>query len=129
MLDWGVAASLCWSRALQTVQRAEFLGAILALQAFWPGHLGIDNLNVVRSIGRLLDRGSLSKSLPLVKDGDLISIVQRMIRVRGPEPVQVTKVEGHATDAHVELGRVRLEDKFLVILRLMPLLPLRRKDS
>ena len=24
----------------QTVQRAEFSGAILALQAFWPGHLG-----------------------------------------------------------------------------------------
>ena len=80
----------------------------MALQAFGPGHLGIDNLNVVRSIGRLLDQGSLSKSLPLVKDGDLISIVQRMIRVRGPEPVQVTKVDGHATDADVELGRVRV---------------------
>ena len=35
---------------LQTVQRAEFWGAILALQAFWPGHFRIDNLNVVRSI-------------------------------------------------------------------------------
>ena len=43
---------------LQTVQRAEFWGAILALQSFWPGHLGIDNLNVVRSFGRLLDHGS-----------------------------------------------------------------------
>ena len=27
---------------LQTVQRAEFWSAILALQAFWPGHVGID---------------------------------------------------------------------------------------
>ena len=26
---------------LQTVQRAEFWGAILALQAYWPCHLGI----------------------------------------------------------------------------------------
>ena len=50
---------------LQTVQRAEFWGAILALQAFWPGHLGIDNLNAVRFVGRLLDQGSLSRPLPL----------------------------------------------------------------
>ena len=42
---------------LQTVQRAEFWGAILALQTYWPCHLGIDNLNVARSIGRLLNRG------------------------------------------------------------------------
>ena len=38
---------------LQTVQRAEFWCAIVALQAYWPCHLGIDNLNVVQSIGRL----------------------------------------------------------------------------
>ena len=64
-----------------TVQRAELWGASLALQAFWPGHLGIDNLNVVRYIGRLLDQGLVSKPLPLVKDGDLI---RYMLRVRGP---------------------------------------------
>ena len=69
--------------SLQTVHRAEFWGAILALQAFWPGHLGIDNLKVVRSIGRLLDQGSLSKPSLLLKDGDLISIVQRMTHARG----------------------------------------------
>ena len=79
---------------LQTVQRAEFLGAILALQAVWPGHLGIDILNVVRSVGRLLDRGSLSKPLPLVKDGDLVAIVQHMIHARGQDTVRVTKVKG-----------------------------------
>ena len=60
---------------LQTVQRAEFWGAILAMQAYWPCHLGIDNLNVARSIGRLLDHGSLNKPLPPVKDGDLIALV------------------------------------------------------
>ena len=37
---------------MQTVQRAEFWGAILALQASWPCHLGIDNLNVARPSGR-----------------------------------------------------------------------------
>ena len=28
---------------MQTVQRAEFWGAIVAMQAYWPCHLGIDN--------------------------------------------------------------------------------------
>ena len=56
---------------LQTVQRAEFWGVILAPQAFLPGHLGVDNLNVVRTTFPLLDHGCLSKPLPLVKDGDL----------------------------------------------------------
>ena len=76
---------------LQTVQRAEFWGAILALQAYWPCNLGIDNLNVARSIGRLLDHDSLVKPLPLVKDGDLIALARCMIRTRGRETVRVTK--------------------------------------
>ena len=68
---------------MQTVQRAELSCAIVAMQAYWPCHLGIDNLNVARSIGRLLDRDSLVKPLPSVKDGDLIALVQYMIRTRG----------------------------------------------
>ena len=68
---------------LQTVQRAEFWSALLALQAYWPCHLGIDNLNVALSIGRLLDFDCLAKPLPLVKDGDLVALVQYMIRTRG----------------------------------------------
>ena len=36
---------------MQTVQRAEFWGAIVALQAHWPCHLGIDDLNVARTVG------------------------------------------------------------------------------
>ena len=61
---------------MQTVQRAEFWCAIIALQAYWPCHLGIDNLDVARSIGRLLDHDSLVKPLPLAKDGDLIALVR-----------------------------------------------------
>ena len=62
---------------MQTVQRAELWGAIVALQAYWPYHLGIDNLNVARTLGRLLDldRGCLAKPLPSVKDGDLVALV------------------------------------------------------
>ena len=67
-----LASSACWISLHmellamgQTVQRAEFWDTILALQAFWPGHLGVDNLNVVRYMARLLDNGCLSKPLPV----------------------------------------------------------------
>ena len=61
---------------MQFVQRAEFWGAIIAMQAYWPCHLGIDNINVAGSIGCLLDHDSLVNPLPLVKDGDLVALVQ-----------------------------------------------------
>ena len=96
---------------MQTVQHAEFWGAILALQAYWPCHLGIDNLNVARTVGHLLDRDSLVKPLPFLKDGDLVALVQYMIRTRGRERVRVTEVKGHAEDSDVQQGRVRLEDQ------------------
>ena len=35
---------------MQTVQRAEFWGAIVAMQAYWPCHSGIDNLNFARTL-------------------------------------------------------------------------------
>ena len=50
---------------LQSVQRADFLGAIMALQSHWPCDLGIDDLDVARSIGPLLDHGCLAKPMPL----------------------------------------------------------------
>ena len=34
-----------------------------------------------------------------------------MIHARGLDTIRVTKVKGHATEADVEQGRVRLEDK------------------
>ena len=70
---------------LQTVQQTEFWGAIMALQACWLGHQGIDNHNMVWAVARLLDHGSFSKPLPSVKDGDLILVVQKMILARGPD--------------------------------------------
>ena len=96
---------------MQTVQRAEFWSAIIAMQAYWPCHLGIDNLNVARSIGRLLDHDSLIKPHPLVKDGDLIALARYMIRTGDRETVRVTKVKGHAEDVDVQQGRVRLVDQ------------------
>ena len=76
------------------------------MQAHWPCHLGIDNLNVARTLGRLLDRDHLVRPLPLVKDGDLIALAQDMIRTRGRDTVRVTKVKGHAEDVDVQQGWV-----------------------
>ena len=57
---------------LQTVQRAEFWGVILDLQAVEGIHTGADNLSVVRHVGRLLDGSDCSRPVELVKDGDLV---------------------------------------------------------
>ena len=54
--------------------------------------MGIDNLNVAMTNGRLLDKDCLVKPLPLVEDGDLVALAQYMIRTRGRETVRVTKV-------------------------------------
>ena len=51
------------------------------------------------------------KPLPLVKDGDLVALAQHMIQARCRDTVRVTKVKGHATDADVEQGRMRLADQ------------------
>ena len=94
---------------LESVQRVEFWGATIALQSCWPCHLGVDNLNVARSIGRLLDHGCLAKSLPLVKYGDLVAIAQYMILDRRQDTVRVAEVKEHATE-NVQQGRVREAD-------------------
>ena len=91
MLVWSVAVLSCLSLGPpQTVQRAEFWCAILALQAYWPCHFCIDDLNVARTTGRLLDRGSLTEPSPLVEDGDLVALVQYKSRTRGRDTVRVT---------------------------------------
>ena len=120
---WGVAEKYADARlercraflpvpgVLQTVQRAGFWGVILALHAYWPCHLVIDNLNVARTIGRLLGRDCLAKPLPLVEDGNLVALARCVTRAHGWQTVRVTKVTGPATDTDVEQGRVRLEDQ------------------
>ena len=83
-LDLGHDATRIFSMipgALQTVQRAEYWGAILALQAFMPIHIGIDNKNVCSSIGNILD-GWTGPPLSLCIDGDLLACIDRMVRYR-----------------------------------------------
>ena len=112
VLVWSDAVLLCLSLVHCRLFSVQSFGvpSFIALQSCWPCHLCIDNLNVARSIGGLLDHGCLVKPLPLVKDEDFVALAQHMIQARGRDTVGVTKVKGHATDSDVELGRVRLED-------------------
>ena len=48
--------------------------------------------------------------VPLVKDGDFLATIHSMLRLRGMDTVEVSKVKGHATQAMVDNGDVRLMD-------------------
>ena len=96
---------------LQSVQRAELWGVILALQSSGAVHLGVDNLGVVRHVGRLLDGHPGSVPFELLKDGDLLLLIDRMIRRRGADTVRVSNVKGHADEAMVLHGQVREVDR------------------
>ena len=78
--------------SLESVQRAEFWGVILALQAAAAVHVGVDNLNVVRYVGRLIE-------------GFLLDTKRWGLALVGPEDVgkelgltRVSKVKGHDDD-------------------------------
>ena len=62
---------------LQSVQRAVMWRVILALQSSGAVHLGVDNLGVVRHVGRLLDGRRGSVPFELVKDGDLLLLIEK----------------------------------------------------
>ena len=70
-------------------------GVILALQANDGVQLGVDNLGVVRHVGRLLDGSVGSRPAELVKDGT----------------VRSTTVKGLADDALVRAGGARELDR------------------
>ena len=96
---------------LQTVQRAELWGVILALQASCGVHLGVDNLNVVRHVGRMLDDNLGTQPFQVIPDGDLLCLVHHMLLLQGLDTVKVTKVKGHASEDMVVDGRVRDLDR------------------
>ena len=73
--------------------------------------MGVDNLGVLRHVGRLLDDCSFAAPLELVTDGDLLVLFRRTIDLRGRNTVRVTKVKGHADEGMVFDGRVRELDR------------------
>ena len=85
---------------------------ILALQAADGIHLGVDNLCVVRHVGRPTGWQCLgSHPAELVKDGDLILLIGRLLRLRGLDTVRITKVKDHADEGMVRDGEVRELDR------------------
>ena len=96
---------------LQSVQRAEMWGVILALQTSRAVYLGDDNLGVVRHVGRLLDGCRGPVPFELVNDGDLLLLIERMLHRRGLDTVRFSKVKGHADEDMVLHGRVHGKDK------------------
>ena len=96
----------------QSVQRAELWGVMLALQSSGPVLLGVDNLCVVHPVGRLLDGRPGSIPFELLKDGDFLLLIDRMLRLRCLDTVRTSKVKGHADEAMVLHGPVREVDRF-----------------
>ena len=96
---------------LQSVQRAELWDVILALQSSGAVHLGVDNLSVVRHVGRLLDDRRGPTPFELVNDGDLLLLIERMLHLSCLATARITKVKGHADDGMVLQGRVREVDR------------------
>ena len=86
-------------------------GVILALQSSGAVHFGVDNLSVVRNVGRLLDGRHGPTPFELVKDGDLLLFIERILQLRGLAVARDTKVKGHADEGMVLDGRVRGIDK------------------
>ena len=76
---------------LQSVQRAELWGVILALQTSRAIHLGVENLGVVRHVGRLLDGCRGAVPFELVNDGDLLLLIDRMLQQRGLDTIRISK--------------------------------------
>ena len=87
-------------------------GVVLALQATNAVHLGVDNLNVVRHVGRRLDGLSSVRPLELVDDGDFIILIRKLLSIRGEGAVCISKVKGHADESLVRSGQVRAVDRY-----------------
>ena len=83
------------------------MGVILALQAAEAIHLGVDNLNEVRHVGRLVDGDRGSTPVELLDDGDLILLIDRILEQSERGTVRISKVKGHAEEDMVQDGRVR----------------------
>ena len=98
-------------KPVQSVQRAELWGVILALQGAKPVDLGVDNANVVGHVGRILAGKPPLRPFQLLLDGDLLSLVQILILARGADSTTISRVKGHAEEGLVRRGQERMADK------------------
>ena len=72
---------------------------------------GVDNLNVVRHVSGILAGRSGRKPFELCTDGDLLSLIEAIVRQTGAGTVRISKVQGHADEEMVRTGEVRAIDK------------------
>ena len=56
---------------------------------------------------RFLEGRVSGRPLELTFDGDLLTIIERMIQLWGAQNLKITKVKGHADDDMVAVGRVQ----------------------
>ena len=96
---------------LLSVRRAELWGVVLALQGAARVHLGVDNLNVVIHVARIISGRKEGRPFEQCVDGDLLSLIENMIANRWPNSTLLGKVKGHADMNLVQDRRVRLLDK------------------
>ena len=75
-------------------------------------HLGVDNLNVVRYVGRVLDGLSIIRLFELVDDSDLLIFIRKLLSILGWDTVCISKVKGHADESLVRNGQVRALDRY-----------------
>ena len=65
----------------------------------------------VRHVSRILDGHVGGRPFELTIDGDLLTVIERMIHQRGVRSVRISKVKGHADGDMVAVGRVLVEDR------------------
>ena len=84
---------------------------ILALQSSDAVHVGVDNLGVVRHVGRLLDGCYCSSAFELVTDGDLLVLFVGCLIFVVVIRFAFLRLKGHADEGMVLDGRVRELDR------------------
>ena len=101
---------------LQSVQRAELSEVILALQCSSAVHLGVDNLKVVRHVSRILDGQAGRKPFGLTIDGDLLTVIERIILQRVLSPSGLLRLRVMRTMTWLLLAGSGLRIRVIMIL-------------
>ena len=71
----------------------------------------VDNLDVVRHVGRIFDDIDAARPLVMMNDGDPLTLVQEKVLKRSEGTTRATKVKGHVDEQMVLLGRGREDDR------------------
>ena len=66
---------------------------------------------MVNHVSSLIAGRWSGRPFPLVNDGDLLGLVQRMVRSRGRGNTLSLRFKGHADEGLVAMGRVRKVDR------------------